>query len=224
VSVLLESRRQSAVGRRQMVEVGGLVHETKKERTRRYVIQAWLKRSLLDYFVAFITEELVNYRLFPLHQAIEKMCKAYLLGVHADKYAGLDSQEMTRWIEKFVRQRGHDLWVLMKEVSESFPDMKEWVMGDRSVSFLDLLTMAYEEARYPKPIGESIWDRHGYPALASTRNEEQAFIVGAILLQTIQGEYRIPYPLTTNPIDHGIHPDDWQRFLNIWNLRTDRMK
>jgi hypothetical protein len=186
------------------------------------VVEAWLRRAMLDYFVGFQLEHLVNYRLFPLHQGIEKLCKAYLLARHAEEWTALEPEEArVQWIEDFVKRHGHDLWVLVRKVGENLTQVAGYVTGKRDKSFLDLLTMAYEESRYPKPIGQSIWDKHGYPALVTHLNEEQAYALGSAILDGITSQFGICY-LLAEPIASSIKPEDWQRFLNVWNLRRAR--
>jgi len=185
------------------------------QRRCRLVVQAWCKRAMLDYVVAFQLEHLVTDRLFPLHQGIEKLCKAYLLAKHAAEWTHLTSEsERASWIEKFVKNGKHDLWVLVGRVAESVTQVSGYVSGDREKNFLDLLSMAYEEARYPKPIGQSIWDKHGFPALISDRNEKQAYGLGSSMLNAVESQFGISCPLD-QPIDSGIELDDWRRFMNL---------
>lgn len=174
----------------------------------------------MDYFVAFELKRLVNYRLFPLHQGIEKLCKAYLLAKRASEWVELEPEvARAKWIERCVRGCGHDLWDLVKQVADDFPQMIGFVAGDRNKSFLDLLTMAYEESRYPKPTGQSIWDKHGFPALVTYHNEEQAYALGSIVLDGIREHFQIAYP-TKAPVYSGIDLGDWERFRNNWKSRS----
>lgn len=188
-------------------------------RMRQIAIEAWVRRAILDYYLAFQTSNLTTYWSFPLHQAIEKMCKSYLMASAASSWENLESNEAARWIERFARELRHDLWKLVSRVSETVPALEQFVIGKKEDSFLDLLSLAYEEARYPKPIDQSIWSQHGFPAWVDSRNEVQAFQIGAHILVVLRDGHGIVDVAEGLP-DRGISLENWDRFIRIWNLRV----
>ena len=177
--------------------------------------EAWVRRGLLDFFVAFELENLLNFRLFCLHQGVEKFCKAYLIASQSHQYEHLNADEAGKWIDGFTKNLGHDLHSLLGFVAVGLDTLEGYV---KDTAFIDLLNIGYEEGRYPKPIAKSIWSKHGFPALASDRTDKKAFALGALLFEGVDRRFKATVPLET-PIYERISRETWERFVRIWELR-----
>ncbi len=112
-------------------------------------VEAWLRRGVLDIFVAFELEQLVNYRLFCLHQAVEKLCKAYLIGSQAPNYETLNADKAGSWIDNFTKSLGHDLSYLLGHVSIGIGALTGFL---QDVPFIELLNKGYT-VTFPHSLG-----------------------------------------------------------------------
>ncbi len=175
--------------------------------------QAWLRRGLTDFFVAFQLDYLVDFRAFALHQGIEKCSKAYLIASKRSEYEFLSSDMAAAWIEKFAKDLRHDLASLVGRVAATVHEL-----STIDPKFLDLLDRAYEEGRYPTPWSKSIWTSHGYPALVSDKTDREAFRVGCQLYEAIDRDFGFAMPLT-EPVYQQMPRTDWDRFVRIFSHR-----
>lgn len=180
--------------------------------------EAWLKRGLLDFFVAFKLFDLINFRVFCLQQGIEKFCKAYLIAAYAYRYETLNANQAMKWIDDFTKSLNHDLMDLLGRVAIGIPDLQGWLKDER---FIDLINLGYIEGRYPLPLAKSIWSKHGFPALASDRTDKKAFALGAQILSGIQKRFGIG-DLLKEPPSGEFEREDWERFVRIWKMRAAR--
>ena len=182
--------------------------------------EAWLKRGLLDFYLAFVNSELLNFRAFCLEQGIEKFCKAFLIATQGPQYEQLDSNAASQWIEDFVRSLGHDLRRLLGLVSIGIERVRPYLEDSK---FLDILNRAYEEGRYPIPISKSIWSKHGFPALANSDLDDRSLELATVLWDGISEYFQRRGSAIAIPLQHRIYDDvnedDWKRFMNIWKMR-----
>jgi len=172
-------------------------------------------------YLAFVHTGLLNYRIFLLQQGLEKFCKAFLIGSQRHQYEHLDSNKASKWIDDFSRSFGHDLRVLIGLASIGIKGLESW-LGDEAL--IDILNRAYEEGRYPIPIGKSIWSKHGFPALASSDLDHKALQLATVLWDGVVNYFReqgeviaIPFE---HPIDDTIDQKEWDRFMTIWRMRS----
>ena len=170
----------------------------------------------MDFYVAFQMSDLINFPLFCLHQGIEKLCKAYLLASQAHRYDNMPNdpqgERAVEWVDNFARSLGHDLENLLGLVSVGVKTLEPYL---RDRGFVNLLIMAYEEGRYPKPPNKSIARKHGFDAQITHRNQEKAFNLGNQILLAIKRDFGISVPLE-EPVPPSIDEESWERFLAIW--------
>jgi hypothetical protein len=174
--------------------------EDRKLRRRRTATEAWIKTGLIDFYVAYLTSDLIN---FPL------------IASQAPRYDDLpndpDSERAVKWVDDFARSLGHNLEGLIGLVSAAVKTLEPYL---RDRGFISLLTMAYEEGRYPVPPSESIAMKHGYAAQVTHRNEEKAFKLGCEILAGVERDFGISVPVE-KPI-LGADPKTWAKFVEKW--------
>src|SRR3989338_10922392 len=184
-------------------------------------VEAWLRRALIDLHLAFVHSEQLNYRVFFLQQGLEKLCKAFLIGTQALKCEHVESNKATKWIDDFSRKFGHDLHHLLGLVSVGIKGLEPWIEDEQ---LIDILNRGYEEGRYPIPIGKSIWLKHGFPAFASSDLDDKALQLATALWDGVVQYFKerrevISIPLQ-HPLNDGVDPDYWKRFMAIWHMRS----
>lgn len=183
----------------------------------RVAVETWLRRGLLDFFLASELFEHVNIHLFFLQQGIEKFCKAYLIATKKAEYEGLAFDQAAEWIDKFCRELDHDLVGLITAVSETANALKPWLDDG---AFLCLLNRAEQEGRYPIPVAKSIYEEHGLGAVVSDRNHKKAFTIGKALLKQIEVSSRSAFPLETL-MPRSVCEEDRDRFTRIWKMSRE---
>ena len=151
------------------------------------LVKPWVKHGIVDLFMAFREIDLIPYHLFFLHQGIEKLCKAYFIASQARRYLHLDLETATCQLDSPLRVWAHNLRDWLGIVGIGIPEVRGWL----SDPFLDILEGAYTEGRYPVPPQKSRFRKHGFPAVATHRNQEKAFAVSLSILKALYQEYEI---------------------------------
>ena len=180
----------------------------------RVATEAWIRRGLMDFFLAFELFRHVNIHLFFLQQGIEKFCKAYLIALKKAEYQNSAPDQATEWIDNFAKGLRHDLVGLIRDVSATEVALKPWLQNS---AFLDLLNRAEQEGRYPIPIAKSIYEDHGLAAVVSDRNYKQAFAMGKAILDQLEISSGWAFSLEAL-MPRSISKEDWDRFVRVWEM------
>lgn len=184
--------------------------------TAQITVEAWANRAIIDFYAAFELEQLFELRLFFYHQALEKLCKAYLIGKQEDKYKCLAAEYATDWIESYAKSLSHNLIRLLSLVVADEPSIEPLL---RHEEFIELLMKGYEEGRYPRPRNMSIWVKPGFSTFMSSTIDRRAYWFGNRILGATRIRFGLDLPIQ-NPLSN-IDSKQRERFIRIWDLRSE---
>jgi hypothetical protein len=125
---------------------------------RQGVIGAWVWSGVRDFCLyTELNDRWYSCNAFFLHQGLEKLCKAYLLGKGASAYEEIRSeQEALDKVQDMAKGKGHDLINMLKEVGGKgtvwFHEIGNTkVSGKTGLEILTAIQRGYQECRYPLP-------------------------------------------------------------------------
>lgn len=203
--------------------------------SRETVIELWVFCAIRDLHIAFYLEKYFRwYVLFFCHQGLEKLCKAYLLGIRSSEYESCPEQQGKQIVNRIaINECGHDLKDMIKKlISYGVLDQnifrqkyaKYGVQDINGNGIIKILERAYLECRYPVP--HPIYQN--YPIkkrkkgqmkifddpLGSSEPRKFAFDIGLKIIERIEKDFNIPIP-RENFYSH-IDKEDWTRFRRIF--------
>lgn len=126
---------------------------------REYVVNAWVRSGIRDFCLYYeLDDRWYDYNAFFLHQGLEKLCKAYLLGARSFQYRDLSDGPAREKVEKMAKKLGHDLLDLLHQLDKASIVSIAQLNKPRSAiapqtgrQVIEVLQKAYEECRYPLP-------------------------------------------------------------------------
>ncbi|MBI3292888.1 MAG: hypothetical protein HYZ73_08805 [Elusimicrobia bacterium] len=195
--------------------------------TRQVAVETWLKRGLNDLVVQFVPlDHWEEYQPFFIHQGLEKVCKAYLIGKNAPSYEHLTIDDARREIDRLARSFRHRLSELVDQVGQYVSGL-DAVVGQRYDGYpgrkvLEVLEAGYLESRYP--VGEPVNRRFPIPntdpqlywdPLYSSALEKCAFAVSRTVVEAAEQEFSVALP-RENPYRGRIGDHDWERFSRLF--------
>lgn len=181
------------------------------------VVWRWATTGVAEFYIGFdIWDRFDWYSAFFWHQGLEKLCKAYLLGLKENvaRYECLSVQRARVEIDKIVRKEmGHNLSdplekltstkVLDEDImTKSFAKFKDESI-DKNITGADcveVLEKAYTECRYPlvpNPMSRIYLSPNkaiSYNIMSSQDLMKFAFEVGLIVLKRIEQDYNFTIP------------------------------
>lgn len=195
--------------------------------TRQVAVETWLKRGLSDFVVQFVPlDHWEEYQSFFIHQGLEKVCKAYLIGKNASSYEHLTVDDARREIDRLARSFCHRLSELVDQVGQYVSGL-DAVVGQRYDGYpggkvLEVLEAGYLESRYP--VGEPIHSRFPIPntnpqlywePLLSSSLEKCAFAVSRTITEAAKRDFSVNLPIE-NPYRGKLSDHDWERFSRLF--------
>jgi hypothetical protein len=200
------------------------------------VVLAWTYTAIEDFLMAFYVEDkFPEMRTFFCHQGLEKLCKAYLLGLESDKYEKLSEKAARKFLNECAKNLNHWLagtnklidrlvrqGVLSKEPLERPYDEYE---GKKVTGFdvLKWLDAAYEETRYPfipVNVHEAYPLKKGnvvighWAVLSSNTPTDFAFDLARKIIRAIEKEYKVA--VSKDKPSSRISNDEWERFCRLF--------
>ena len=125
----------------------------------RNVIDAWVRSGIRDFCLYVeLQNAWSSYNAFFLHQGLEKLCKAYLLGARAKEYEGIALEHQARQrVQEIAKKLGHDLLSMLKQLDKlkviSVDQIKTIRSDDKTGhEIIEAIQQGYEECRYPLPL------------------------------------------------------------------------
>ncbi len=193
---------------------------------RATAVREWIGYGLDDLIVQFFgLEKWRPYQPFFLAQGLEKICKAYMIGMKSGEYENLSFKAAKREIDKIAKSYGHDLTVLVKELLPCMSSIKSVLAGQydgyAGNEIVKILDAAYQECRYPvvNSISENYpvdgsksmyWD-----PLYSSALEKFSFMMAKTVLIASEKEFGIAIP-RDNLCPSRLDEKDWSRFSNLF--------
>ena len=195
--------------------------------TRQVAVETWLKRGLNDFIVQFeALDHWEEYQPFFIHQGLEKVCKAYLIGKNSSSYEHLTIDAARCEIDRLARSFRHRLGELVDQVGQYVSGL-DAVVGRRYDGYpgrkvLEVLEAGYLESRYP--VGEPIHCKFPIPntdpqiywePLLSSSLEKCAFAVSRTIIKAAERDFSVSLPME-NPYRGKIGDHDWERFSRLF--------
>lgn len=194
---------------------------------RNDVVREWVRSGIIDFYLYFeLDEKWYHYNAFFLHQGLEKLCKAYLLGERASEYEGLRNEKVVRRkVEDMAKQMGHDLNSMLKVMKRKNLITKEnFKLGkEPRPNAIKVLLHGYEQCRYPLPV-EPVHTK--YPVkgkagfyndiLASSNLRKAVYPIARQILERIQSDFSIDIPKRKATYNNKIDDKQWERFCRLF--------
>lgn len=199
------------------------------------VVWLWAIRGVAEFYIGFdIWDRFDWYSAFFWHQGLEKLCKAYLLGLkeNVSRYECLSVQRARAEIDKVVRKEmGHNLSDLLEKLTstkvldenimtKSFARLKNQ-FKDKNITGKDcveVLEKAYTECRYPlvpNPASRIYLSPNktiSYNIMSSQDLMKFAFEVGLRILKRIEQDYNFTIPRDNTLETEDGHSDKFLTF------------
>ena len=179
---------------------------------RKQAIETWLKFSLVDLLVASELKDadLVPLRLSLLHQGLEKLGKAYLIGAQAESFEHLDARQASEWIDQCARRYEHGLSNLLALVGVGVPALR----GYQNHPSVGLLETAYLGGRYPSPTSKGMFSRHVAEDVFGGSHASVAFAIARTILTAIENDFGVSVLARGEFFFPTISPERWQKFVD----------
>lgn len=121
------------------------------------VVKAWVRSGIRDFCLYFeLDDRWYDYNAFFLHQGLEKLCKAYLLGDRSLYHETLNEGPARQKVEKVAKRLGHNLLHLLHKLDEAgvvsiakLNEPRTAIAPQTGIQAIEVLQKAYEESRYP---------------------------------------------------------------------------
>jgi hypothetical protein len=200
------------------------------------VVLTWTCTGIDDFFMAFYVEnKFPEMSTFFCHQGLEKLCKAYLLGLESDKYEKLPEKAAREFLNKHAKGLKHwlagadkliDSLIRLDALSEEPLKRQYAEYDDKKVKGHDLLEWldaAYEEARYPfipVNVHEAYPLKKGnvvighWAVLSSSTPTDFAFDLARKIIRAIEKEYEVA--VSKDKPSTRIYDDEWERFCRLF--------
>lgn len=129
--------------------------------SKKAAVKAWVRAGIRDLYIAFVMSDRIPWNVTTFYaQALEKMCKAYIIGNRYDEYSSLCLSKATKQINKIAKDCGHNLNKMLNTLIAQKVLTKEAVFEKKykcmGVAFygetiIIELNEAYKSCRYPMP-------------------------------------------------------------------------
>ena len=130
-----------------------------KTLTRNAAVSWWVSFAMDDFVIQFTALNKWNgYQPFFLAQGLEKLSKAFLIGMKESTFKDRPFEDAKQIVDKIARDLKHDLRPILKEVQQHVDLRAEISSSYDSFSGTDIIKIleaAYKECRYPVPISIS---------------------------------------------------------------------